>query len=103
LFLLGAGSPDPIAMPQAFYFHLEGLTSVQDEHGLKLPDPKHANDHSRTTASKTRMGSRVRDPSVVVVDERALRFIESPSFQKGHSVIVVEGHNAKLWTRIVRR
>ena len=90
-------------MPQTFYFHLEGLTSVQDKHGLKMPGPKHANDHSRTTACKMRMGSRVRDPSVVVVDERALRFIESPSFQKGHSVIVVEEHNAKLWTRIVRR
>jgi hypothetical protein len=67
-----AGSPDSIAMPQAFYFHLEGLTSVQDKHGLKMPDPKHANDHSRTTASKKPMDSRVRGPSVVVVvvDER---------------------------------
>ena len=37
-----------------------------------MPDPNHANDHSRTTTSKMRMDSRVRDPTVVVVvvDER---------------------------------
>jgi hypothetical protein len=33
----------------------------------------------------------------------ALRFIESPSFQKGQGVIVIEEQNAKLWTRIVGR
>jgi hypothetical protein len=36
-----------------------------------------------------------------VLDDEALRFIESPSFQKGHSVVVIEEHNAKLWTRTV--
>ena len=71
-------------MPQAFYFHLEGLTSVQDKHGLQMPDPKHANDHSRTTASKMRMDSRVRDPSVVVVvvDERGAEIHREPVFPK---------------------
>ena len=66
---------------------------------LNSPRKQHVHPHRIQTAhglSSTR-------PSVVVVvlDDEALRFIESPSFQKGHSVVMIEEHNAKLWTRTV--
>ncbi len=69
-------------MPQAFYFHLEGLTLVRDKHGQKLPDPKHANDHSGATVSKTRMEYATPVSLLSWSTNGTLRFIESPSFQK---------------------
>ena len=85
-------------MPQAFYFHLEGLTLVQDKHGQKLPQRSQRCDRIQNTDG-------VRDPGVVVVvvDERDAEIHREPVFPKGHSVIVIEEHNAKLWTRTVRR
>jgi hypothetical protein len=65
-------------MPQAFYFHLEGLTLSK----IKLPDPKHANDHSGATASKTRMEYATPVSLLSWSTNGTLRFIESPSFQK---------------------
>ena len=67
-------------MPQAFYFHLEGLTLVQDKHGQKLPDPKHANEQD----DRIQNAHGVRDPSVVVVvvDERGAEIHREPVFPK---------------------
>ena len=68
-----------------------------------MPDPKHANDHSGATASKTRMEYATPVTLLSWSTNGTLRFIESPSFQKGLGVIVIEEQNAKLWTRIVGR
>jgi hypothetical protein len=62
---------------------MRSLTSVQDKHGLKMPDPKHAYDHSTTTARKRAWTLEYATPvSLLWSTNGALRFIESPSFQK---------------------
>jgi hypothetical protein len=63
-------------MPQAFYFHLEGLTLVQDM------AKNCSNDHSGATASKTRMEYATPVSLLSWSTNGTLRFIESPSFQK---------------------